>query len=197
MPAGLSVAIALLALTASAAPASAAPVAPAPAPAATRTPVYGPVAPAPPKAPPKPPVKSADDGCAAVHASTSERAIVVCAQRPQGYRLNPDVIEARREIRSGGRPTPSEKFRNTDCATIGPMGCRGGAGINLVNAVMVAGTIAAKAMRGENVGQMFETDPSPSEYQLYLEAKRRREAKEAQAAKVRADQAAGQSAAAK
>ena len=36
--------------------------------------------------------------------SLDNKTIVVCSDRPQGYRLNPDVIEARREVKSGGRP---------------------------------------------------------------------------------------------
>ncbi|HEX5258246.1 MAG TPA: hypothetical protein VFW35_05630, partial [Sphingomicrobium sp.] len=36
--------------------------------------------------------------------STDGREIVVCTERPQGYRLNPDIMEAKREMRSGGRP---------------------------------------------------------------------------------------------
>ena len=179
MPAGLPVAMIMLAQAASAVPAD-----PAPAPVAVSASTYGPPAPAKPKPPaPKPPEQS----CATVVASANPREIIVCAPKPQGYRLNPDVMQARREIRSGGRPTPSEKFRNTDCATIGPMGCRGGPTINLVNAAITLATMAKKAVNGENVGKMFVTDPHPSEYQLYLEAKRRREAAEAEkAAKAKA-----------
>jgi len=183
MPAGLPVAMIMLAQAASAVPAD-----PAPAPLPVAASTYGPPAPAKPKAPaPKPPEQS----CATVVATANPREIIVCAPKPQGYRLNPDVMQARREIRSGGRPTPSEKFRNTDCATIGPMGCRGGPTINLVNAAITLATMAKKAVNGENVGKMFVTDPHPSEYQLYLEAKHRREAAEAEkAAKAKAKAAA-------
>ena len=55
-------------------------------------------------------------------------------------------------------------------------------GIDLLGAAMVLGTMATKAVKGENVGKMFVTDPQPTEYQLYLEAKREREAKEAEKA---------------
>ena len=55
--------------------------------------------------------------------------IVVCAERPQGYRLDPDVLEANRAKRSG-RPKRPERLADTSCASVGPMGCMGaGAGI--------------------------------------------------------------------
>jgi hypothetical protein len=48
-----------------------------------------------------------------------------------------------------------------------------------------------KAVSGENVGEMFVTDPQPDEYQLYLEAKHYRESREAeQAAALKAKAAA-------
>ena len=98
----------------------------------------------------------------------------MCA--PPGFRINPDVTAAEKALRPGGRPTnPHEGFKDKSCGTIGPMGCRGG-GINLLNAAVVVGTMAAKAVRGENVGKMFVTDPQPTGYDLYLEAKAKREA---------------------
>jgi hypothetical protein len=45
---------------------------------------------------------------------------------------------------------------------------------------MTAAEMAKRLSKGQEVGSMFKTDPQPSEYQLYLEAKHRREAKEAQ-----------------
>lgn len=155
--------------------------------AAAQAPSYGPEAPAPVKKP-VPPVS--DDGCATAQASADQRQIVICAQRPQGYRLNPDVMEAKREIRSGGAPRPPEyRTRDNSCASVGPMGCFN-AGINLVGAALTAVTMAEKAIKGENVGEMFITDPHPNEYQLYLLAKARREAREAaKAADLRAKQA--------
>jgi hypothetical protein len=118
MPAGLPVAIALLALAASGTPAVPAPppvaaasaVKPAnPPPATTASnakPVYGPVLPA----ARKPAVKSAvTDTCAQIRADAPSREIVVCAQ--QGYRLNPDVLEAKREARNGGAPRRPENYK--------------------------------------------------------------------------------------
>jgi hypothetical protein len=190
MPAGLPVALAMLAQAASAAPAD-----PAPAPVPASRPSYGPASPAPAK---PAAAKAADDGCSAAQRSANTREIVICAQRPQGYRLNPDILEARREMKSGaaGRPhNPHEMFRDNSCATVGPMGCRGQAGINLIAAAATAVTMAKRLAKGEEIGSMFVTDPHPDEYHLYLEAKQRREAKEAEeaakaAAKAKADAAA-------
>jgi hypothetical protein len=68
------------------------------------------------------------------------------------------------------------------------MGCRGGPTINLLAAGLVAAQIAGRVAKGEEVGSIFKTTPEPTEYQLYLEAKQRREAKEEAeaAAKVKA-----------
>lgn len=161
MPAGLIVAIAFAASSAS-------------------TPgLYGPARPD----PPKPAVKApAADSCATAEASGNNREIVICAQRPQGYRLNPDVMEARREIRSGGAPrNPHESFRQNDCATVGSMPCFN-PGINLLAAATTFATMAQRLASGQEIGSMFVTDPHPDEYQLYVAAKKRREAREAEAA---------------
>lgn len=114
--------------------------------------------------------------------------IFVCAPKPQGYRIDPDLLEAKRAMRSG-RPTRPERLKDKSCASVGPMGCMGGGGIDLIGGAMVAANMVAKAIRGENVGAMFVTDPQRSEYDHYREAKRAREAKEA-AAKAKAAKAA-------
>jgi hypothetical protein len=151
---------------------------------------YGPaLPPAPPKAEPR----SAVQDCAAAGAAANSREIVICAERPQGYRLDPDVMEAKREKREAlaGRPKRPEMLKDNPCATVGPMGCRGGAGFNLAAAAIAAATIAQRLAKGEEIGSMFVTEPSSSEYQLYVEAKHRREAGEAEAAaKAKADAAA-------
>jgi hypothetical protein len=180
MPLGLPVAIFMLAQTASAAPA------------------YGPKPPAPPPKPPAVKAPTTADSCAALKANADPKIIVVCAQRPQGYRLNPDVMEAKREIRSAGRPTrpgPGAYHDTTRCV-VGPEGCQS-YGINLIGAALTAAEMAKRLSEGKEIGSMFQTDPHPSEYQLYLEAKHRREAKEAEAAakakaKAVADQAQAQ-----
>jgi len=166
MPLGLSVVMIVLVQTVSSAPA------------------YGPAPPAP---PPRPPAAktaaTAADSCASLKANADPRVIVVCGQKPEGYRLNPDVMEAKREIRSAGRPTrpgPGAYHDNSRCV-VGPEGCAT-AGINLIGAALTAAEMASRLASGKEIGSMFQTDPHPTEYQLYLEAKRRREAKEAEAA---------------
>jgi hypothetical protein len=55
--------------------------------------------------------------------------------------------------------------------------------------------MAKRLAEGKEIGSMFKTDPHPTEYQLYLMAKARREqseAEEAAAAKAKAAQAAQQ-----
>jgi hypothetical protein len=52
--------------------------------------------------------------------------------------------------------------------------------------------MATRLSKGEEIGSMFRTTPEPTEYQLYLWAKQRREAREAEkvaAAKAKAAQA--------
>lgn len=146
-------------------------------------------APATPTAPPPP---NRPDGCGP-QATANSRTIVVCAPKPQGYRIDPDVLEARRERRNHGQPKPplrTEVNNMNNCATVGPMGCRGNVGIDLVSAAGVLAQMAERASSGGDVGQLFVTEPQQSEYQLYVEAKKRREAQEAQAAAARARAAA-------
>ena len=143
---------------------------------------------------PKPPVtaETADDGSCdqARQQGTDTRTITICSQRPQGYRLNPDVMAAKKMKRSGrsGAPRPPENFKQDTCATVGPMGCRGQGIIDIPTAVIAAAQMAARAAKGENVGEMFQTDKQYSEYELYLIAKAQREAREEEelAAKARA-----------
>ena len=139
---------------------------------------------APPEEAAKPPVTAEpadDESCEdAKQPGADTRTIVVCAQRPQGYRLNPDVMAAKKMKRSGrsGTPRPPENFKQDTCATVGPMGCRGQGIIDIPTAVIAAAQMAAKAAKGENVGEMFQTDKQYSEYELYLIAKAQREARE-------------------
>ena len=172
MPAGLSVAIALLIQTAGADPAAV--------PAAATA--YGPTQPPAPKPRPKPPAQKPGETCRTQPPTADATEIVVCAERPQGYRLDPDVRTAKRQKRSS-RPTRSTAhMRDSNCASVGPMGCTGYAPVNLVGVALTAVQMAAKAAQGENVGNMFVTRPEASEYELYLAAKRQREAEEAEAA---------------
>ena len=125
--------------------------------------------------------------------STDGREIIVCTERPQGYRLNPDIMEAKREMRSGGRPVRRGVTVRPDCATVGPVPCVS-AGINLIAAALTAAQMAERLAKGQEIGSMFETDPHPDEYHLYLMAKARREAREAEAALDKARKAKADSA---
>lgn len=112
--------------------------------------------------------------------------IVICTERPQGYRLDPDVMQARRETHSGGRPVRPGGKAVPNCATgVGPAPC-GIGGVNLIGVALTAAEMAKRVATGEEVGSMFKTDPNPTEYQLYLMAKARREAEEAEKTAVEA-----------
>jgi hypothetical protein len=144
---------------------------------------YGPAAPPNPK--PRAVLASAPDPCkttAPKDVNPDTREIVVCAPRIEGYRIDPDVLEAQRAKKNHTRPRRPERLVDRSCETVGPMGCRDGAGINLLAAAVTAATMIEKAVKGENVGEMFITDPQPDEYQLYLEAKHAREVREAEQA---------------
>jgi hypothetical protein len=184
MPLGLSVAIALSAQAAGA-PAAAAPPAP------IASPANGPGPPLAAKPPPKAPVLAKPaDSCRTAPPSAEATEIVVCAERPQGYRLNPDVMAAKRGARSDVRGKPTAHMKDTGCASVGPAGCIGAAaGVNLVGAALTAVEMAAKLARGESIGEMFVTTPESTEYERYVAAKRRREAAEAEAAALAAAKA--------
>jgi len=165
MLAGLTVALALLAQAAGANPAT-----------------YGPPPPPAAKPKPKPPAAKAE-GCRTAPASADATEIIVCAERPQGYRIDPDVRAAKRHSRSGRPSRSTAHMKDMACASVGPAGCIGaGAGINLLGAALTAAEMAAKLARGESIASMFVTTPEPTEYDLYVAAKRAREAKEAAAA---------------
>lgn len=135
---------------------------------------------------------ASDESCdQARQQGTDTRTITICAQRPQGYRLNPDVMTAKKIKRTGRGAAPKrpENFKHDDCATVGPMGCRGQGIIDIPSAAIAAAQMIAKAAKGEDVGKMFQTDKQLSEYELYLLAKAQREAREEEeaAAKIRAE----------
>jgi hypothetical protein len=177
MPAGLSIVLALLAQAAAVQPSH---------------PVYGPTAPV--TKPPETPPKSADTrDCGPQGTDPKSLEIIVCGPKPESYRLNPDLVEARREKKQGdaGRPhNPHESYAAHDCATIGPMGCRGGAGFNILAAAATAVEIANRLAKGQEIASLFVTDPHQSEYQLYQQAKKRREFVDAEkATKAKSDAA--------
>jgi hypothetical protein len=121
--------------------------------------------------------------------SGDSQTIVICTQRPQGYRLNPDVMEAKRETKNSSRPVRPGGTIVPDCTNVGPAPCVT-AGVNLIGAALTAAQMAERIAKGEEVGSMFATDPHPSEYQLYLIAKARREAEKAQEAALAKEKAA-------
>ena len=177
MPAGFSIAL-VAAAHAVAAPSSSYGPEPTPAPTAA-------------SAPAATPAKEAPRNCTtpAVPDSNS-REIVVCAERPNGYRLDPDVLAAKRLKKKGEsiRPrNPHETFADHSCATVGPMGCRGQATIDMFTAAAALAAMGERLSKGQEIGSMFKTEPTSSEYQLYLEAKKQREEEEAnKAAKAKA-----------
>ncbi|MGE5028046.1 MAG: hypothetical protein ACM3JK_06195 [Betaproteobacteria bacterium] len=153
------------------------------------TPVQG--ARQPPTAPAQPSVAThagtSSDRCPAPNPDS--RTIVICTQRQDGYRLNPDILEAKRETRSPGAPVRPGGKGIADCEHVGPAPCIA-PGIDLIGAALTAVEMAQRAAKGQEIGSMFVTDPQPSEYQRYQMAKARREAEEAAKAAQKAKAAA-------
>jgi hypothetical protein len=167
MPIGLPVAFVLLA-QAAAAP-SAAPAAPS----------YGPTAAAPPKPPTSP---DPQRECVNQNKDPNGNEIVVCAIKPEGYRLPPDIVEARRLKKEGvaGPPrNPHESYADHPC---GSWGCRGVPTIDMLAVAATAAQIGQRLAKGQEIGSIFETEKSSTDYQLYQMAKKAREEKEAAAA---------------
>jgi len=129
--------------------------------------------------------------------SPNSREIVVCAVKPNGYRIDPDLLAARRLKKQGesvAPRNPHETYADHSCATVGPMGCRGQPTIDMFTAVAALAAMGQRLSAGQPIGPMFKTRPAETEYQLYLEAKKQREAEEIEkAAKTKA--AAAQAAA--
>jgi hypothetical protein len=148
---------------------------------------------APDQAEAKPPVQTTADPCSPRTPEANAREIVICAERPNGYRIDPDVLAARRAKKQAlaGRPKPPNKMKDTSCTVVGPAPCMDQPMINLIGAALTAAEMAARLSRGQEIGSMFVTDPQPNEYQLYQQAKAEREAEEAsKAAKAKANEAA-------
>lgn len=121
----------------------------------------------------------------------NSNAIVVCALKPDGYRLDPDVLAAKRMKKKGEsvRPrNPHETYATHDCGTVGPMGCRGQVTVDMFTAAAALATMAERLSNGQEIGSMFQTTPAKGDYALYVEAKQVREEQEA-AKKAKAAQA--------
>lgn len=139
--------------------------------------------------PPAAPASAAtpQDGCKDAQPHPDSNQITICAQKPQGYRLDPDVMEAKRGVNSAGRPNnPHVLPPDNECRTVGPMPCME-AGVSLLGAALTAAEMAKRLAQGKEIGSMFITDPHPTEYQLYQMAKARREwqEREVEAEKVK------------
>lgn len=135
---------------------------------------------------------TAERDCMAQNKDPNARQIVICAPKPQGYRLPPDVVEARRMKKQGDSVRPKnqrERYAENNCA-VGPMGCTGAPAINFIAMAAVAAQISERLAKGQEIGSIFETTPAAGEYALYRQAKKKREEKEAEAAAAKVKAAA-------
>jgi hypothetical protein len=95
-------------------------------------------------------------------------------------------MEAGREARVDGRSTNTAAPAAQASCSASPMGCGTGLeGLDLANVAIVVGTAAVKAAKGEDWKAAFRKG-GPDEYQLYLEARRRRELQEVERAQAAA-----------
>ena len=131
--------------------------------------------------PPVPPASKAAKPAADPCRLQDSRDIVVCAQRKQGVRIDTDVVGATRQVEQNARAaTATMPAAQANCSA-SPQGCGTGlAGLDLANVALVVATTAVKAAKGEDWTKVLKPG-GPDEYQLYLEAKREREAKEQEA----------------
>ena len=79
-----------------------------------------------PATPPAPtvakPAQSAE--CAPGKPDPKTNEIVICAIKPNGYRIDPDLMTAKRQKKQGlgSRPhNPHESYADKSCATVGPI----------------------------------------------------------------------------
>ena len=108
--------------------------------------------------------------------------IVVCAPRRQGYRLDPSVVDANREAQSNSRSATSAMPAAQASCAASPMGCgKGLEGLDLANVAVVAGTMAVRAAKGDDWLKAFKVG-GVDEYELYKQAKQRRESQETERA---------------
>ena len=153
---------------------------------------YGPAPVKPPQAAAAPAAALNERDCVEQNKDPNAQQIVICAPKPQGYRLPPDVLEARRMKKQGDSVRPKnqrERFAENNCA-VGPMGCTGVPAVNFIAMAAVAAQISERLAKGQEIGSIFETTPASGEYAYYREAKREREEKEAEAAAAKVKAAA-------
>jgi hypothetical protein len=122
-------------------------------------------------------------GADAACQSEDARNIVVCGQRREQYRLDPSVMKAREEVKSNRRSATSATPAAQAACSSSPMGCtKDLKSLDLANLAVVVGTAAVRAAKGEDWAKVFRPG-GPDEYQLYQQAKQRRDiAAEARAA---------------
>lgn len=167
------------------------------APPADPTPVYGPAAPPPPKPPGS--AATANKDCSPDVPDPTTGAIVVCVVKPNGYRIDPDVLAAtklKKKEQTGG-PRPPERYADVTGPVGPPYGCMGVQCVNIVGVALTAAQMASKLAQGATVGSVLKTQPEgSSEYQYYQQAKIEREQKQvekaakAYAARVEAEEKA-------
>ena len=122
----------------------------------------------------------------------SSREIIVCAPKPDGYRIDPDVMAAKKAKRQAlaGRPKPPENFKDHSCKVVGAAPCMDAPAVNLLAAAATAAEMAKRLSRGQEIGSMFVTDPQMTEYQYFQQARKEREAREAEKKAAAAKKAA-------
>ena len=62
--------------------------------------------------PPEQPAATASTDCRTATPAPDKDEIVVCAEREEGYRINPDVLEANRAVKNRNKPRPRETMRD-------------------------------------------------------------------------------------
>ena len=135
--------------------------------------LYGPAIPS---APPETKLQVVEENCK----SRDPDEIVVCAEKPEGYRIDPSVMEAQREAENASRSASAAIPAAQASCSASPFGCGTGLeGLDLLNVAVVVGTMAVRAAKGEDWTKPFKTG-GPDEYQLYKQAKERREAHDAE-----------------
>lgn len=138
------------------------------------------------------PSAAASSQCSPTAPDPNNSQIVICAPRPPGYRIDPDVLAAKRAKKEAlaGRTKPPQNYKDHSCTVVGPAPCMDAPMVNLLGALATAAEMAKRAAAGQEIGSMFVTDPQPTEYELYQQAKKRRQAEAAQMAAAKARKAA-------
>ena len=141
---------------------------------------YGPETPVPPRTAASAAAPRKD--CSPDAPDPNSDTIVVCVVKPDGYRIDPDVLSARKAKRRAdqGRPlNRSEKLADSSCS-VGPHACVD-TGVNLLAVALTAAQMVERLSKGQEIGSMFRTDPQMSEYEYYQLAKAERERAEIEA----------------